>query len=343
MNAVLPTAAAPVTQITPDIYQIELPLPFALRSVNCYLLRGSQGWTILDTGLNTRAGRAAWTAAFAALSLAPGDVEQILVSHIHPDHVGMAGWLQAHFRTPTQTPPVYLSPRSVEEVAKVWAATAGDQEQAAFFLRCGLDAESAQAAVTEMGPMRLAVQPLPTVVQTMQPGSTVRLGDRQFQAIHAPGHSDGQLIFYDPADRLILCADQVLMRISPNISIWPSTEPSPLRRYLASLHELAQLEVDLALPGHGRLIDEWVGRLGEIAAHHRDRLDEMVAAVEVPSTVAEISRRVFDHDRLSTHEIRFAVTETLAHLCYLVEEGRLMEEGDGPGGVMRFRRDRGWR
>lgn len=338
MIAALPTTAAPLLQITPDIYQVELPLPFALRSVNCYLLRGSQGWTILDTGLNSRAGRGAWAAVFSALGLEPGDVEQIVVTHIHPDHVGMAGWLQAHFRTSAKTPPVYLSPRSVEEVAKVWAAAAtGDQAQAAFFLRCGLDAETAQAAVTEMGPMRQAVQPLPTAVQIMQPGSRVRLGERQFQVIHAPGHSDGQMIFYDPADRLMLCADQVLMRISPNISIWPSTEPSPLRRYLASLEELAQLDVDLALPGHGVLIEEWVARLQGIAEHHRVRLEEMVAAVVQPSTVAEISRQVFNHGRLSTHEVRFAVTETLAHLCYLVEDGRLAQD-TGADGVMCFGR-----
>lgn len=339
MIAAPPTPAVPLAQIAPDIYQVTLPLPFALRSVNCYLLRGTQGWTIVDTGLNTRAGRAAWEAVFAALSLTPGDVEQIVVSHIHPDHVGMAGWLQAHFRTPAQMPPVTLSPRSIEQVDQVWSAAAtGDQEQAAFFLRCGLDEASAHTAATEMAPMRLAVQPLPTLVRPMPPGSTVRLGDRSMQVIHAPGHSDGQIIFLDPADRLMLCADQVLMRISPNISIWPSTEPSPLRRYLASLRELAQLDVDLALPGHGGLIEEWAVRLGEIAAHHRVRLEEMVAAVEDPSTVTQISRRVFNHDRLSTHEIRFAVTETLAHLCYLVEEGRLAEEGVDADGVMVFRR-----
>lgn len=337
-----PQPLPPVTRILPDLYQVQLPLPFALRMVNCYLLQGERGWTILDTGLNTPDSRAAWEAALAALAIRPGDVEQIVVSHIHPDHYGMAGWLQERLgapTAPTAAPPVYLSPRSVDQVAEVWAAhPAQDQAQAAFFLHCGLSAQTAQAAVAAMGPMRQAVQPPPTQVRTLAPGSRVRLGDRPFQVIHAPGHSDGQIIFYDPQDRIMLCADQVLMRISPNISIWPGTDPNPLGRYLASLAELAQLEVRLALPGHGSLIHDWTGRMGEIAHHHGQRLGQMVDAAERPSTVAEISQRIFNHARLSPHEVRFAVTETLAHLCYLVEEGQLIQETTEDG-MMWFGRE----
>lgn len=337
-----------LVQVLPDVWQVQLPLPFALRIVNCYLLRGETGWTILDTGLNTPDGRAAWDAVFTALAIGPGDVARIVVSHIHPDHYGMAGWLQARLSLSTRPVPVCMSPRSVEQVAQVWSAHPDqDQAQAIFFQRCGLAADAAQIAVGEMGRMRAAIhpQPRPGTVEILTPGTLARLGGRAVQVIHAPGHSDGQIIFYDPAARMMLCADQVLMRISPNISIWPSTEPSPLRRYLDSLAELAQLDVALALPGHRALIHDWQGRLGEIAHHHQERLDEMYHATGADSirtdspgagsTVADVSARIFDHGRLSNHEIRFAITETLAHLDFLVESGRLIQDVD-ESGVMRF-------
>ncbi len=149
------------------------------------------------------------------------------------------------------------------------------------------------------------------------------MGGRSFRAIHAPGHADGQLVFYSAAERLLLCGDQVLLRISPNIGVWPSTQGDPLANYLGSLTELAELEVALALPGHHGPITTWQARIAELKAHHAQRLEAMMAAVQDGATALEVSYRVFNYDRFSTHEVRFAVAETLAHLEYLAEQGRL--------------------
>ena len=163
----------------------------------------------------------------------------------------------------------------------------------------------------------------------------VTLGQRQFRAIHAPGHSDGQLIFYDADDQLCLSGDHVLMKITPNIGAWMHNQPNPLRRYLDSLQALADLDVRLALPGHKWLIHDWRGRIEELIAHHDLRLGHTLDAIEGgAATVYQVAGEIFDMTRFTPHEWRFAMAETLAHL-QLLEERAQITRGDEP--VLRFR------
>ncbi len=163
--------------------------------------------------------------------------------------------------------------------------------------------------------------PHPNEISTLEAGQTVRMGARDFVAIHAPGHSDGQLIFYCADDGIMLCGDQVLKSITPNIGLWPSTEADPLGRYLKSLDALGALNVRLALPGHGALITEWQARLCALEEHHRAQLEQTRRAVEGGATALEVSRRLFNFGALSKHEVRFAVAEAMAHLDYLARRG----------------------
>lgn len=332
------TASPFLTAVTADIYQVAIPLPFALRIVNCYLLRGQAGWTVVDTGLNTGKGRAAWQQAFAELGLRPRQIEQIVLTHAHPDHYGLAGWLVAQCLADGGTaPPVRLSAREAELADGVWKAGLLLQTPyRAFWQQCALPPALAEAIVQTTQQTRQATFPHPDHHEIIEPGAVVRLGDRQMQTILAPGHSDGQLIFYDPAEALLLCGDHVLLKITPNISLWPHGAPNPLASYLDSLATLAQMTVALALPGHGPLLTDFNGRVREIAHHHQQRLAETMAALPQPATVYEISQALFAHDILSVHEMRFAATETLAHLDYLVQDGRVRRE---EGAVWRFSRN----
>ncbi len=322
-----PVQTPHVTPVAKDIFQVRLPLPFALTSVNCYLLAGDEGWTIVDTGLNTSRARAAWLAAFDELQIRPADIRQIVLTHSHPDHYGLSGWLQelANF-----APQVYMTAQADEFVRYVWHVSDTWQSLLRGYLkRSGLQPSMETEILTDTTLMRERVQPFPEQIEYLVPGGSVQLGNRTFQIIKAEGHSDDQVVFYDPLDKLLLAGDQVLMRITPNIGLWPTTQPQPLRRYLASLTGLTNLEVNLALPGHGRIITDFRGRIQELITHHDQRLEQMLAAVEPQGVTAyEISRRVFKYDSFSTHEIRFAVAETLAHLEYLVAEGRLLQLDD---------------
>ncbi len=315
-----------IKRITDDILQVQIPLPFALNIVNCYLLRGERGWTLVDTGLNTPPAKARWTAALNQLGIAPSEIEKIILTHMHPDHFGLAGWWQRLLEEPM---PLYLP-----ELEKPQTQFFFKQQDAArsrqWLIACGMDSATIAEVEAALGSTLAATHPHPLRQDYIKAGSVLRLGRRDFRAIHAPGHSDGQLIFYDAADRLMLCGDQVLMKITPNIGAWQHCQPNPLRRYLDSLTALAQLDVRLALPGHKWLISDWRGRIQELLAHHEQRLIHTLAAVaDGAATTREVAMVIFPFERFTAHEWRFAMAEALAHLQFLHARGQVRQlEGE---------------
>ncbi|MBK8048946.1 MAG: MBL fold metallo-hydrolase [Anaerolineales bacterium] len=307
--------------VADELFQVRLPLPFALNHVNAYMLREPDGWTILDAGLHRPEICDLWEAAWQELGIAPSSVRRIVLTHMHPDHFGASGWLQQ--RTGAA---VFMSPREREVAMQTWIEDLTEERRAAvaeYERRAGVHGEVATIIERQQDYLRSLTFPHPAELLILAPGETVALGGRHFRTIHAPGHADGQILFYDEANRLMLCGDQVLQRITPNIGFWPSTEPDPLGRYLASLAELSALTVDVALPGHHGVIHNWAERLAQLQVHHANRLEAMEAAAGEGATALEVSYAVFNYDRFSMHEVRFAVAEALAHLEHLVVLGRL--------------------
>ena len=317
---------AGITHITEDIVQVQIPLPYKLNIVNCYLLRGERGWTLLDTGLNTAPARAQWQVALGALRIKPDDIDKIVLTHMHPDHFGLAGWWQLSAERPM---PLYLPEREMQQ-AQVFYQRENTMLYHQWMLDCGIDQATLEQVERALKNTRDLTQPHPVEQATLREGTTVRLGRRHCRSIHAPGHSDGQLIFYHEAEKLMLCGDHVLMRITPNIGSWPHTQPDPLGRFLASLGELKALDVRLALPGHRALITDWRGRIEELIAHHEFRLRLTLEAIEGGArTVYEVAAQLFPLERLTPHEWRFAMAETLAHLNYLREREQVSSRHDG--------------
>jgi glyoxylase-like metal-dependent hydrolase (beta-lactamase superfamily II) len=321
-----PSATPAVREVAPDIYQVRLPLPFALNHVNCYLLRDEEGWTMVDTGLDQPNVRAAWHEACTLLELEPQQIQRIVLTHMHPDHFGLSGYFQ-HLTNA----PVYLSARERELAQTVWMEDGWRPELVAEYWRMGGIPNDVRGVISDQTErLRYMTMPHPHEIATLEAGEIVHMGGRDFLAIHAPGHSDGQLIFYSAADQLMLCGDQVLKSITPNIGLWPSTEADPLGRYLESLNELMALPVLLALPGHGSVMTtEWQARLCALEEHHRVRLEETRRAVEGGATALEVSRRLFNYGKLSEHEVRFAVAEAMAHLDYLARRGVITFSDNG--------------
>lgn len=326
-------ADSPIEPIFDDIIQVQLPLPYALNHVNVYLLKGKSGWTIVDTGLNISAARAIWEEVFDRFQITAETLEQIVITHLHPDHFGMAGWLQTRFSTPERLIPVYVSPDELINYARFWA----DLEQFAppmvdMLIASGLPTTFAQEVMA--GTMKTGQKTLPLPQLSAIPQDDlgrVKLGDRLFEMITAPGHADGQMIFYDSEEKLFLSGDQLLMKITPNIGFWHDTEKEVLGRYLDSLKRLEGYEVLIGLPGHKWLIQDWQGRIREMFDHHDDRLAHTFNALTAAGhTVHEVSQAVFRLQELNIHQSRFAVAETRAHLDLLESRGEIRcETRDG--------------
>lgn len=318
----------PVMPVAEGVYQVPIPLPFALRSVNCYLLREDEGWAVLDTGINTPQGQAAWRAAWSALEITPRQLRRIFLTHVHPDHFGLAGWLQAQIAHDGGHALVYASPREIRQAQLIWEQES-PQDFAAYLVQHGMPADMARAVDAGLDDTRIMTLPHPSALHPLEPDTILEVGKRQFRLLLAQGHADGQLLFYDERDALLLSGDHVLMQITPNIGIWTETDPHPLRRYLESLAALRSLPVRLALPGHKALIHDWSGRIRELEQHHDERLQHTLNAVCRGHVDAySVALVIFQHMRFTPHEWRFALAEALAHLDELVLRGELIQEGE---------------
>jgi glyoxylase-like metal-dependent hydrolase (beta-lactamase superfamily II) len=310
--------------VAPDIIQAKIPLPFPLKFVNCYLVRGPDGWALIDTGINWPEAREAWQTILADADLRPTDIGTIYVTHYHPDHIGLAGWWQQ-----ISGAPVYMTPREGQVARIAWNdGVQTGQEIAELFGRYGMPAAVAATVAERAHATQRMTQPLPEISLLDQvqaganAGQTLLVAGRPFQPLALPGHADEQLCLYEAATRTLLIADQVLPRISPNISILPNTLPDPLGRYLASFDTLAALDVARVLPGHGRPFSDLNGRLQEMRVHHAARINDAAAAIGAGATGYEVCTRIFPLDALSPHQLQFAMGETLAHVEYLVLQGR---------------------
>jgi glyoxylase-like metal-dependent hydrolase (beta-lactamase superfamily II) len=313
-----------MTEVAPGIHLVEIPIPVALRAVNCYVLKGREGATIVDTGFHTPQTELAWEAALSELGLGFGDVEKIVVTHFHPDHYGAAGWLQRRTGAPVLMP---VTERP--QVERTWSAASTAAERlAAFFSGHGLPPELGAAIADVQQLQRSRVQPQPDVTWLPE-GQPVAFGGRTWIPIWTPGHSEGLMVFWSESDRLLLADDMILARITPNISLWPGMTVNPLRQFLASLDKVNPLPAALTLTGHRRLVPDLQQRVAELKEHHRQRLQVVKDAVADGRSAAwDVGLAVFGpHD--DPHNVRFALAETLAHLEYLVEEGALLRTQEG--------------
>jgi len=311
-----------VAEVAEGVYQLKVPVPIPLVFVSAYLIEGPDGWTLLDTGFDYPDGRAAWEAGAASLGLdLRSDVGRILVSHFHPDHLGAARWLQG-----LSGAPVYMLGEEIEHSRLVWEGDGSVAPFAENLIRNGMPRDLAEEAASAMrSDLRLPGKILP-----LRADEQILLGESSARIVHAPGHADYQYMLHDESRGILFAADHVLLRITPNIGLWPESQPHPLARYLKSLSGMRGMDVNLVLPGHGPIFHDLEGRIEELLHHHEQRLEVMHGEIEErPRTPFEVSGAVF-RETLTLYERCFALAETLAHLDLLVLQGRAQRVEDYP-------------
>jgi glyoxylase-like metal-dependent hydrolase (beta-lactamase superfamily II) len=312
--------ASSLNNIWEDIIEVPLPLPFALKIVNCYLIKGKNGFTIIDTGLHTDEDLQAWEESQQKHGWTWSDVEKIVLTHYHPDHYGLAGTLQKFTKAP-----VYISKTDWEQAQLFFGSESDMPERMAdFFAEHGLSEEWVKKIPSHLRSFRSWIEPHPEPT-LIAAGETIRMGDRDYEIIHTPGHADGHLSFYDPERQIMIGGDFLLPKITPNISLWPGADPNPLSTYLSTLDKMKKVPVKRIFPAHGKMFTHYLERIAELEKHHEERLQLIADHVRdlVEPTAYDVCNRLFGN-RLSIHNLRFALSETLAHLEYLRVKGKLV-------------------
>jgi glyoxylase-like metal-dependent hydrolase (beta-lactamase superfamily II) len=324
-----------VVEVMPGLLWVRLRLPFRLNHVNIYLLADGDGWTMVDSGFGNEESIAAWTTLFDG-ALAHVRITRLIITHSHPDHVGLAGWVVERFGCP-----LFMS--QVEYLQSVYFQNRGTEErkqaQRLFFRRHGMDESLTDKLLGRGQDYLKRVSILPPSYRRISHGDEISIGARRFKVITGGGHALDQVMLYCAADKLFLSADQVLSRISPNVSVW-AVEPdqNSLGEYLASLASLTTtLPYDLlVLPGHGVPFYGLKTRIKQLADHHEERCRLIAEACrESSKTSKELVPVVFHKHDLDAHQMGFAAGELIAHVNYMLVEGRLTAAENA--GVLRFR------
>jgi len=319
------------TTVADGIMWVRMRLPFALDHVNLWLLDDGDGWLAIDAGLNIVGTYAAWEALFATV-LGGRPITRVLVTHYHPDHVGAAGWLCARWDAP-----LLMARTEYLQCRMLWGVGDADAQadMTGWARRLDLPATLAAAIGQRGNPYRAGLSPPPTRYGRLREADVLTVGTRRWTVMIGTGHAPEMVCLFDPADRILIAADQILPTITPNVSVW-SQEPAadPLADFLASLAILGTLPADtLVLPSHGLPFRGMQSRIAALLAHHEERLMLVSETCATPRTVAEVMGVLFPR-ALDPHQATFASGETLSHLNHLVGRGRLRADHAGP--VTRF-------
>ena len=312
-------------KIMPGLYQIKIPIPDnPLGYVNTYLIPGDKGCLLVDAGWNTPEALEAMEHQLSEIGYCIKDITSIVVTHIHPDHYGLAGRLKQdshaslaiHYIEKAFIETRYIDFKKLVEDVGQWLHAHGVPDPVIPNLK-----EASISAINFVSPA------MPDTA--LHGGERITYGDFNFKVLWTPGHSPGHVCLYDKKKKVLLAGDHILPVITPNVSLHVQSMGNPLADYINSLKEIRQLEIDIVLPAHEYIFNDARKRIDEIINHHHEREEVILDTIrDEPGTAYHIASVIpwetmgVGWDGLSPLDQRSAVMETLAHLEFLKTEER---------------------
>ena len=313
-----------IEEVLPDLYRIEVPLPGnPLKAINSYIIKDREQSLIIDTGMNRPECMNVLSPGLKELGV---DLKKtdFFITHLHADHLGLVSSLA------TETSTVYFN----QPDADVINPGSNWDKNSDFAVKNGFPEEENRRAI-ENHPGRKYSSQKQVDFHILKEGDTMSISNYSFQCVATPGHTRGHLCLYEPYKKILVSGAHILIDITPNISLW-SNEENPLSEYLHSLDKVYDLDIELVLPGHRSIFRNCKQRIEELKHHHQARADEVLSILKKGARNAYqvASQMTWDIDYKSwelfpPQQKWFAFGEGVAHLKYLLEEGKVQKQTQG--------------
>lgn len=322
-------AGGEVREVAPGVLWLRMPLPFVLDHINLWLLEEENGWTIVDTGVDTDEVKDFWEHIFANY-LKGKPVTRVVVTHLHPDHVGLAGWLTRKWGVE-----LYMS-RTDYLLCKNLVSDTGHpvpEEALTFYRAAGFSEAGLESYAKRFGGFGERVSRMPDIFHRLREGDTLTIGERQWRVVVGSGHAPEHVCLYCEEDKLLLSGDQVLPRISSNVSVHPTEAyENPLQEWIDSCARLRDTLCDdvLVLPAHNEPFYGLHKRLTSLIDGHEKGLRRLLGTLDEPKRAVDIFSALFKR-KIGPDVFFMATGESLAHLNCLLTRGEITVERDANG------------
>ena len=331
-------------EVAPGVRWIRMSLPFALDHINLWLLRDEmdgpegkvQGWTVVDCCITRDEAKAQWEQIFTT-QLEGLPILRVIVTHMHPDHIGLAHWLCARWNAPLW---ISATDYHTARLACNAATGFGGETTADFFALHGMvDPDSIEKIRSRTRYYPGLVPAVPLSYHRLLDGQIVHIGGNDWRCISGYGHAPEHMALACESMKVLISGDMVLPRISTNVAVYDGEpEADSLKLFLDSIEKFRSLDADtLTLPSHGKPFHGLHTRIDQLQDHHRERLAEVLqACTERPGSAADMLPVLFKRP-LDLHQTTFAMGESVAHL-HKLWYAQLLQRTLGADGIYRFSR-----